>query len=137
MTTFLLIHGMWHGGWCWERLTPLLRDAGHNVHAPTLAGLAERANMRSDAIDLNTHIQDVIDLIESQNVRGNSRAVALCCARRFFTRSSCGMGEKYPRAAIAARGCGWDGGYYCAGVLCTATPTQVKSLFSLAAPAGL
>lgn len=56
MTTFILIHGMWHGGWCWERLLPLLRDAGHDVHAPTLAGLAERADMHSDTIDLNTHV---------------------------------------------------------------------------------
>ena len=68
MSTFILIHGMWHGGWCWERLTPLLRDAGHQVHAPTLAGLAERADMRGNHIDLNTHVQDVIDLCESQNL---------------------------------------------------------------------
>ncbi len=69
MTTFILIHGMWHGGWCWERLTPLLRDTGHQVHAPTLAGLAERANMRGNDIDLNTHVQDIIDLCESENLR--------------------------------------------------------------------
>ena len=68
MTTFILIHGMWHGGWCWERLTPLLRDAGYQVYAPTLAGLAERAGSRSNDIDLNTHVQDVIDLCESQNL---------------------------------------------------------------------
>ena len=69
MTTLILIHGMWHGGWCWERLTPLLRNAGHDVHAPTLAGLAERANIHSDSIDLNTHVQEVVDLIESKNLR--------------------------------------------------------------------
>ena len=70
MTTFVLIHGMWHGGWCWESLAPLLRDAGHDVHAPTLAGLAERADMRSDTIDLNTHVQEVVDLIKAQYLRG-------------------------------------------------------------------
>jgi len=43
MTTLILIHGMWHGGWCWEKLSPLLRDAGHDVRAPTLAGLAANA----------------------------------------------------------------------------------------------
>lgn len=69
MSTFILIHGMWHGGWCWERLTPLLRDAGHQVHAPTLAGLAERADMRGNDIDLNTHVQEVVDLCESKNLR--------------------------------------------------------------------
>ncbi len=34
MTTFVLVHGAWHGGWCWDRVAPLLRDAGHEVHAP-------------------------------------------------------------------------------------------------------
>jgi pimeloyl-ACP methyl ester carboxylesterase len=69
MTTFILIHGMWHGGWCWDRLSALLRTARHNVHAPTLAGLAERVDMCSDTIDLNTHVQEIVDLIESQNLR--------------------------------------------------------------------
>lgn len=68
MATFILIHGMWHGGWCWEKLAPLLRDAGHDIHAPTLAGLAERAHLR-DNIDLNTHVQEIVDLIESKNLR--------------------------------------------------------------------
>ena len=68
MSTFLLIHGMWHGGWCWDKLSALLRAAGHDVHAPTLAGLAERAHLR-DNVDLNTHVQEVVDLIESQNLR--------------------------------------------------------------------
>ena len=61
MTTFILIHGMWHGGWCWERLTPILRDAGHIVYPPTLAGLAERANMHNNHIDLNTNVQEVVN----------------------------------------------------------------------------
>ena len=69
MTTFILIHGMWHGGWCWDRLSALLRNARHNIYALTLAGLAERADMRSDTIDLNTHVQEIVDLIESKNLR--------------------------------------------------------------------
>lgn len=68
MTTFILIHGMWHGGWCWERLTPLLRAAGHVVYIPTLAGLAERADMRSDNIDLNTHVQEIVNLCEANDL---------------------------------------------------------------------
>lgn len=39
MTTFVLIHGAWHGGWCWERLTPLLEGRGHRVIAPDLPGM--------------------------------------------------------------------------------------------------
>jgi hypothetical protein len=47
MTTHVPIHGMWHGGWRWEK-TSLLRAAGRVAYAPTLAGLAERAHLRSD-----------------------------------------------------------------------------------------
>ena len=69
MTTFILIHGMWHGGWCWDKVADELRTAGHDVHAPTLAGLAERADTHSDEIDLTTHVQEVVNLIESKNLR--------------------------------------------------------------------
>jgi pimeloyl-ACP methyl ester carboxylesterase len=68
MAAFVLIHGMWHGGWCWEKVTALLREAGHEVYVPTLTGLAERASLRNDNLDLNTHIQEVVDLIESENL---------------------------------------------------------------------
>ena len=43
MQDIVLIHGAWHGGWCWEDVTPLLEAAGYRVHTPTLPGLAERA----------------------------------------------------------------------------------------------
>ena len=69
MTTFILIHGMWQGGWCWERLTPLLLAAGHDVHAPTLTGLAERTDTRNNHIDMNTHIQEIVSLCEVHNLR--------------------------------------------------------------------
>jgi pimeloyl-ACP methyl ester carboxylesterase len=65
MTVFVLIHGAWHGGWCWQRVAPLLEAAGHEVTAPTLAGLAERAPAISRDIDLETHIADIVDHIRS------------------------------------------------------------------------
>lgn len=68
MATFVLIHGMWHGGWCWEKVIALLQTAGHEVHAPTLSGLAERSHLRNDNIDLNTHVQEVVDLITAKNL---------------------------------------------------------------------
>ena len=68
MTTFILIHGMWHGGWCWERLTPLLRAAGHIVYPPTLAGLGERADRQNSDIDLNTHVQEIVDVCKANDL---------------------------------------------------------------------
>ncbi len=63
MTQFVLIHGAWHGGWCWVRVLPLLRAAGHAAHAVTLTGLGERAHLLSPQIRLATHLQDVLNLI--------------------------------------------------------------------------
>ncbi len=63
MTQFVLVHGAWHGAWCWARVLPLLRAAGHTVHAVTLTGVGERAHLLSGDIRLRTHIQDVLNLI--------------------------------------------------------------------------
>jgi hypothetical protein len=43
MTTFVLVHPAWFGGWCWKKVTPLLQARGHSVHTPTLTGLGEVA----------------------------------------------------------------------------------------------
>lgn len=68
MTTFVLVHGAWHGGWCWRRVTPLLRAAGHDVHAPTLTGLGERAHLSGPSVNLDTHIGDVVGVIEAEDL---------------------------------------------------------------------
>lgn len=62
--TFVLVHGAWHGGWCWQWLTPRLRAAGHAVVAPTLTGLGERAHLLTPEVDLDTHIRDITALLE-------------------------------------------------------------------------
>ena len=64
MTTFVLVHGAWHGGWCWDRVAAPLRAAGHEVHAPTLTGLSERAHLLSPLVGLDTHVEDVVRLID-------------------------------------------------------------------------
>ncbi|MGY1747636.1 alpha/beta fold hydrolase [Modestobacter sp. SYSU DS0511] len=69
MSTFVLVHGAWHGGWCWDRVAPLLRAAGHEVHAPTLTGLSERAHLLSPQVGLDTHTEDVVRLIEVLDLR--------------------------------------------------------------------
>ena len=61
--TFVLIHGAWHGGWAWRHVAPLLRRAGHEVHAPSYRARRPRAPRRPD-IDLELHIQDVVSLLE-------------------------------------------------------------------------
>ena len=61
--TFVLVHGGWHGGWCWKKVTPLLRVAGHAVYAPTLTGLGDRAHLFTSAVNLSTHIEDVRALL--------------------------------------------------------------------------
>ena len=60
MANFVLVHGAWHGGWCWQRVTNALQQQGHRVHAVTLTGLGERAHLLSPAITLDTHIDDVL-----------------------------------------------------------------------------
>jgi pimeloyl-ACP methyl ester carboxylesterase len=67
-TAIVLVHGAWHGAWCWIRVLPLLRGAGVDSHAVTLTGVGERSHLMSRDIDLNTHIQDVIGLIESEEL---------------------------------------------------------------------
>ena len=69
MATFVLVHGAWHGGWCWKRVAPLLRAAGHEVYTPTLTGLGERAHLASPEIGLSTQVQDVVGVIETEDLR--------------------------------------------------------------------
>lgn len=57
--TFVLVHGGWHGGWCWKKVVPLLSAAGHRVFTPTLTGLGERAHLLSPQVNLDTHIEDI------------------------------------------------------------------------------
>ena len=66
--TFLLVHGAWHGGWCWRQVASLLRKAGHEVHAPSLTGLGERRHLVSGKLNLDTHIEDVSQLIEMEDL---------------------------------------------------------------------
>ena len=65
---YVLVHGAWHGGWCWQRLAPLLREQGHEVYAPTLTGLGERAHLLAPEIDLTTHIDDVVGVLQYEDL---------------------------------------------------------------------
>ena len=64
MATFVVVHGAWGGGWSWNRfVVPLLRKAGHDVFPVTLTGLGERTHLAHPDIDLETHIQDVLNVL--------------------------------------------------------------------------
>lgn len=81
-TAIVLVHGAWHGAWCWRRVLPLLRGAGVETHAVTLTGVGERAHLMGPDITIETHVQDVIGLIEAEELEhvvlvGHSYAGAL------------------------------------------------------------
>jgi pimeloyl-ACP methyl ester carboxylesterase len=61
MATFVLVHGAWHGAWCWRRVARLLARDGHEVVTPTLTGLAERSHLLTPDIGLDTHVLDVVN----------------------------------------------------------------------------
>ncbi|MCA9862495.1 MAG: alpha/beta hydrolase [Thermomicrobiales bacterium] len=66
--TFVLVHGSWHGGWCWGRLAPLLEARGHRVLAPSLTGHADRRHLLSPAVGLSTHVEDIASLMAFSEV---------------------------------------------------------------------
>jgi len=67
-TTFLLVHGAWHNGMCWERVVPLLAAAGHPVLAPSLTGHGDKAQLLGPEIGLDTHVDDIVNLIIEQGL---------------------------------------------------------------------
>ena len=69
MATYVLVHGGGHGGWCYQHVARVLRAAGHDVSAPTLTGLGERSHLMRPGIDLDTHITDVVNVLQYDDVR--------------------------------------------------------------------
>jgi pimeloyl-ACP methyl ester carboxylesterase len=68
LRTFVLVHGAWHGGWCWRRVADVLRARGHRVFAPSLTGLGDRAHLFSKDISLQTHVEDVLSVVETEEL---------------------------------------------------------------------
>jgi pimeloyl-ACP methyl ester carboxylesterase len=63
-SAFVLVHGAWHGGWCYSRVAQLLTAEGHLVFTPTLTGVGERAHLYSRSINLTTHVTDIVNVIK-------------------------------------------------------------------------
>ncbi len=68
MANFVLVHGAWHGGWCYRDTARLLRMQGHTVITPTHTGVGERAHQASESITLETHVRDVVGAIEAEEL---------------------------------------------------------------------
>lgn len=68
MANFLLVHGAWHGAWCWRDVSSELAKGGHRVHAVTLTGVGERRHLMSSLITLETHIADVCGALEAEEM---------------------------------------------------------------------
>src|ERR1700709_463189 len=66
---FLVCHGAWSAGWAWKKMHPLMRAAGHRLVTPTYTGLGERAHLANPSIDLETHIQDILNVIQYEDLR--------------------------------------------------------------------
>jgi pimeloyl-ACP methyl ester carboxylesterase len=67
--TFLVCHGAWSAGWAWKKMHPLMAAAGHRLVTPTYTGLGEREHLANPSVDLETHIQDILNVIRYEDLR--------------------------------------------------------------------
>lgn len=90
--TFVLVHGAWHGGWCYARVAELLRAKGHRVFTPTLTGLGERSHLsRNGVINCSTHIQDVLNVIRWEQLND-----VVLCGHSYGGVVVCGVADAMP-----------------------------------------
>ncbi|MBV9555442.1 MAG: alpha/beta hydrolase [Pseudolabrys sp.] len=68
MATFVVAHGAWSAGWAWRKMHPLMAERGHRLITPTLTGLGERSHLSSPAIDLDTHIADIVNVLQYEEL---------------------------------------------------------------------
>ncbi len=67
--TFVLVHGAYHGGWCWRRVADILEAHGQKVYAPSLTGNGDRSHLLSKDINLDTHITDIVNLVTWEDLK--------------------------------------------------------------------
>jgi pimeloyl-ACP methyl ester carboxylesterase len=91
MSTFVLVHGAFHGGWCYKRVRQMLRKAGHEVYTPTLTGLGERSHLMSPAVNLDTHVQDIVNVI-----RWEELSDIVLCGHSYGGMVITGVADKIP-----------------------------------------
>ena len=89
--TFVLVHGAWHGGWCWRGVADNLRGRGHTVFAPTQTGLGERAHLISKTITLDTFIEDIVNVIGFERLQD-----AILVGHSFAGSTISGVADRMP-----------------------------------------
>jgi pimeloyl-ACP methyl ester carboxylesterase len=67
--TFVLVHGTWHGGWCWRRVADALEKKGHKVYAPSLSGVGDRSHLLTREVNLTTHVNDVVNVVRWEDLK--------------------------------------------------------------------
>ena len=70
MSTFVVCHGAWSAGWAWKKMRPLMRARGHELFTPTYTGIGERAHLAHPDIDLDTHIADILGVLDYEDLMG-------------------------------------------------------------------
>lgn len=89
--SYVLVHGAWHGGWCWRQVAERLRAAGHAVFTPTLTGLGERRHLLNAGITLDTFVDDVANVLDAEELTG-----VYLVGHSFGGRVACGVADRMP-----------------------------------------
>jgi pimeloyl-ACP methyl ester carboxylesterase len=92
MARYVLVHGAWHGGWCYRETARALRGAGHDVFTPTHTGLGERAHQGGENVTLETHIRDVCGCIEAEELSG-----VILCGHSYGGMVITGVADRLPK----------------------------------------
>ena len=91
--TYVLVHGAWHGGWCWRPVADALRAQGHRVFTPTQTGLGERRHLLSRDITLDVFVDDIANLMEAEELRD-----AILVGHSFGGIAISGVADRMPEA---------------------------------------
>jgi pimeloyl-ACP methyl ester carboxylesterase len=94
---YVLVHGAWHGAWCWRRVADRLTARGARVFAPTLSGLADRSHLADRSIDLGAHVDDVVNLLKWEGLRN-----VVLCGHSYGGMVISGVAEKAPEGSIGS-----------------------------------
>jgi pimeloyl-ACP methyl ester carboxylesterase len=97
MATFVRVPGGWHGGWDFCPLTDRLRARGHVVHELTLSGVGERNHFPAGAVNLDTHIDDVVRVFEQEDVNN-----AVLCGHSYGGMVIAGVADRIRRSLVGA-----------------------------------